>query len=168
MLEQPSLRFYVLDIGPLGKIEPLFTFSNIGRALTVFDDIDDKEFIQIDEILYTSRFRPDFQMNKQFRRHEGGKYHIQMEMLSMSGPARLAIIQPGATSSLHFQQIREVSTSPPPGLIDVNLKAVSLNAKDIYTMGGHVETRTGTAVWPQPWGQPSAAFRWRMSCCHGP
>lgn len=145
MLEQPSLRFCVLDIGRLVNLEQISTFNNIKRALTVDPRIDDKEFVQVDGILYTSRFLPYDNMNSLFRRRMKLEDPIQMESLSTAGPARLSISRPGVTDTLHFQQVRATETMPPAGFIDVEIKAVSLNAKDVYNISGHVETKRGTS-----------------------
>lgn len=146
MLEQPSLRFSVLDLGIPESLESKSSFENIEKTLAVYDDIDDKEFIQADGILHISRFVPDFTINNLFRRRMKYQNPIQKERLATSGPARLSLIRPGVTDTLHFQEIREVVTGPPAGFIDVEVKAISLNAKDIYNIGGHVETRTGTSA----------------------
>ncbi|KAF7863846.1 hypothetical protein EAF04_006811 [Stromatinia cepivora] len=144
MLEQPSLRFTVYDIGPVSLLSTASNFSYIERILTVYEDFDDKEFIQVNGILYTSRFGPDFGVNAEFRKRMGEQDPVEKAPLSTVGPAQLSIGKPGVTDSLHFQQICEASTTPPAGFIDVAIKAVSLNAKDIYTMSGHVETKGGT------------------------
>ncbi|OTA57978.1 polyketide synthase [Hypoxylon sp. EC38] len=146
MLEQPSLRYSVIDVGSLDIVELPSSFDNIERALTAHYDVDDKEFIQVGDVLYTSRFLPDLTLNKLFRRRMGYQDPIQKEKLATSGPARLAITKPGVTDTLHFKQIRELVTEPPAGFIDVEMKAVSLNAKDIYNISGHVETKTGTSA----------------------
>ncbi|KAA8565456.1 hypothetical protein EYC84_009316 [Monilinia fructicola] len=144
MLEQPSLRFTIYDVGRVSLLNTKSTFSYIERILTVYEDCDDKEFIQANGLLYTSRFGPDFGINAEFRRQIGEQNPIENAPLSTVGPAKLSIEKPGVTDSLHFKQIREPSTTPPAGFIDVAIKAVSLNAKDIYTMSGHVETKGGT------------------------
>lgn len=144
MLEQPSLRFTIYDVGRVSLLNTKSTFPYIERILTVYEDCDDKEFIQANGLLYTSRFGPDFGINAEFRRQIGEQNPIENAPLSTVGPAKLSIEKPGVTDSLHFKQIREPSTTPPAGFIDVAIKAVSLNAKDIYTMSGHVETKGGT------------------------
>lgn len=50
------------------------------------------------------------------------------------------------TDTMHFQQVSEPTTAPPAGWVDVELRAVSLNAKDIYAMNGRVETRAATTA----------------------
>ncbi|RAL62710.1 hypothetical protein DID88_004553 [Monilinia fructigena] len=125
MLEQPSLRFTVYDVGPVGLLNTTSTFSYIERILTVYEDCDDKEFIQAHGLLYTSRFGPDFGINAEFRRQIGEQDPIENTALSTVGPAKLSIGKPGVTDSLHFKQIREPSTTPPAGFIDVAIKAGS-------------------------------------------
>jgi NADPH:quinone reductase-like Zn-dependent oxidoreductase len=58
----------------------------------------------------------------------------------------LTIGQIGVTDTLYFQQIDPLSAEPPAGYVDISLRAVSLNAKDIYTMTGRVETREATTA----------------------
>lgn len=146
MLEQPSLRFSILDLGVLKELEFASSFENIEKTLTIYDDIDDKEFIQVHGILYTSRFVPDSTINDSFRRRMKYQDPVQKKRLVSSGLAQLSITRPGITDTLHFQEIREVVTGPPAGFIDVAVKAVSLNAKDIYNISGHVETSNGTSA----------------------
>lgn len=66
--------------------------------------------------------------------------------LSQATPAKLCIDKIGIMDSLYFQQSCDPHTTPPKGFIDVEVKAVSLNAKDVYAMNGRVETRTGTSA----------------------
>lgn len=146
-LEKPSLRFCVLDLGPLGDINYTSSFENIQLALTVYGEIDDKEFIQVDGTLYTSRFIPDSAVNDLFRRRMSYQDPICREKLHACRPARLAVARPGVTDTLHLQEISPAPTgTPPAGFIDVQMTAVSLNAKDVYSVSGHVETKSGTAA----------------------
>ncbi|KAJ2999377.1 hypothetical protein NUW58_g15 [Xylaria curta] len=145
MLEQPSLRWSILDIGSIENLGHLeVTCENVVKALTIYEHLDDKEFIQVDGLLYTSRFRADFEVNELFRRRVGEQAPLKKTALSSSGQCRLAVERPGATDTLHFQQVCEPSTPVPPGFIDVAVKATNINAKDISTMNGQTETRAGT------------------------
>ncbi|RYP41541.1 hypothetical protein DL767_000968 [Monosporascus sp. MG133] len=56
------------------------------------------------------------------------------------GPAKLSIDQVCMTDTMHFQQISEPLAEPPAGYVDIDLRAVSLNSKDIYAMSGRTET----------------------------
>lgn len=65
--------------------------------------------------------------------------------LSRAAPVRLSIEQVGLLDTLYFQQIAKPFEEIPQGYVDIAVKAVSLNAKDIYTMTGRAETKTGTS-----------------------
>ncbi|KAG9231668.1 polyketide synthase [Amylocarpus encephaloides] len=138
MLEQPFLRFSVIDLGPisLAIFNTNRTCENIVNVLCSFGDKDDKEFTQLNGLLHISRFVPDSQANSLFRRRRRNQDPIQKDPLTKVSPARLSVTQ----------QICEPPTSPLSGFIDVDIKAVSLNAKDIYTINGLVETRTATTA----------------------
>lgn len=147
MVEQPSLRFVVVDIGSIDELD--HSFSNIFEAIhsvLVSREKDDKEFIYSDSILNVSRFEPYVSFNSLFQHRSRKGKSWEMLPLSAAHPARLSIGTVGLIDTLHFQQLCEPHIVPPKDYIDVQMKAVSLNAKDIYTMSGHVETRTGTAA----------------------
>ncbi|RYO96329.1 hypothetical protein DL764_007495 [Monosporascus ibericus] len=148
MLEQPSLSFTVLDIGDANtskaSIEQLCT--NLAFSILPQNDMDDKEFVQSDGLLHISRFVPDKDINSLFRRRMNVGETVVTKPLKDIGRASLSIGSVGQTDTIHFQQQSEPITAPPSGFVDIQLKAVSLNAKDIYTMTGRVETRTGTAA----------------------
>ncbi|KAH9985835.1 KR-domain-containing protein [Xylariaceae sp. FL0662B] len=145
MLEQPTLRWSIMDIGHADGMDPQVLCENVTRTLLPTMEGDDKEFIYHHRLLYINRFSPDNELNAAFRRclasSRGGL--MQQELAKVS-PAKLAIGQVGQIDSLHFQQLCEPPTRPPAGYIDVEVKAVSLNAKDIYTMNNRTETRAGT------------------------
>ncbi|KAI1074585.1 polyketide synthase [Whalleya microplaca] len=152
MLEQPSLRFSILDIGRTifndsSQTGAQLTCTNISRALIARHDSDDKEFIQVEYILHVSRFVPDKSLNALFRHHlkSSVQQQIYKKTLSDSCPARMKIDTPGLIDTIHFQELREpLAESPPAGFIDVEVKAVGVNAKDVYTIMGRVETQQGT------------------------
>lgn len=166
MLEQPSLSFVHLDIGPIADREDA-TFHNVSRVLNICFGHDekgsgvtvDKEFAQKDGLLYISRFGPDFDLNSLFRRRfEKEQGAIQTIGLSDMGPAKLVVdhtLDGGRGDTLYFEQVREprvhagrntATEMPPDGYIDVDVKALSLNAKDVYVLKGRVETRGATTA----------------------
>lgn len=149
MLEQPALNFTVIDVGPSDTWSAL-TCQNAVAILARFRHKDckeeDKEFIQKDGLMYISRFGPDFEINSLFRRRLIKSDAITPGKLSTAHPARLAIGSSGSSDTLHFEHIREPASSTPTGHIDVLVKAVSLNAKDIYAIKGRVETREATTA----------------------
>ncbi|KAK8061157.1 hypothetical protein PG997_015378 [Apiospora hydei] len=147
-LEQPSLRFCVLDIGRIETSTSWLqrTCHNVVQVMTPHRQFDDKEFVQKGSSLYINRFRPEPSLNSTFR-HRIGDEFTRQTTLAEAAPARLAIAQPGLNDSIYFQQEPTPWTSPPPpGFVDVDVKAVSLNAKDVYVLAGRAETRGGTTM----------------------
>ena len=149
MLEQPALRFSVLDVGKLkSESDVLSTCENAMRALLTCHETDDCEFIQANGLMYVSRFGPDFPLNALFRRRQDGPVdEMEKETLRTAGSAQLSIGRAGVTDTMYFQQLSKQKSSPPPtGFVDIDIKAVSLNAKDVYAMMGRVETRDKTTA----------------------
>lgn len=151
MLEQPTLRWSILDVGK--QLEDAGNFANICdnavKALVARFDKDDCEFISINGLLHVSRYSPDFEINSLFRsRLEPQKSKLGQKSLAEANPARLAIARPGKTDTLHFQELREPggSDAPEVGFVDIEVKAVGLNARDANAMNGRAETREKTTA----------------------
>ncbi|KAK2603636.1 hypothetical protein QQS21_004217 [Conoideocrella luteorostrata] len=147
MLEQPALRYTVLDIGAdfANEAYAESICTNISVTLTSRFAPDDKEFIQKDGVLYISRFAPDDDLNALFRQRMCSDA-MDVVPLREVGPAKLSIGQVGMTDTIHFQQTSELKTAPASGFVDVDLRAVGLNAKDIYALNGRAETRSATTA----------------------
>jgi len=147
MLEQPALRYTILDIGAdVSKADLVAaTCLNVSAALTHRYATDDSEFVQKDGILYISRFVPDMELNSLFRQRMGTE-DMKLVPFGEVGPAKLSIGQVGMTDTLRFQQISERQTAPPAGFVDVDLRSVGLNAKDIYAVNGRADTKDCTVA----------------------
>jgi NADPH:quinone reductase-like Zn-dependent oxidoreductase len=149
MLEQPTLRYSVLDLGPLAQLDAAAASENALKALVAAYDKDDAEFIDKDGLLHVSRYGPDFGVNALFRRRLGLNGERQTtQTLAEARPARLAIGRVGVMDTLHFQQDAGLTGTgaPPAGYVDIQVKAVGLNAKDVYAMSGRVDTRDKTTA----------------------
>ncbi|KAF5620208.1 polyketide synthase [Fusarium sp. NRRL 52700] len=148
MLEQPALRFCILDVGSLVDLDTKLVCSSVTKALGHVHDKDDCEFIQKDGLLHISRYCPDIELNSLFRRRLGLHAGRDLEPMASSHPARLSIDRIGAMDSLFFQTLSEPTAHAAldPGYVDVDVRAVSLNAKDVYTMSGRVDTRNMTTA----------------------
>ncbi|KAI0404724.1 putative polyketide synthase [Xylaria palmicola] len=144
MLEQPSLHFSVLDIGSGkdGRRNSHLTCDGILSALASCFTREDTEFVLSDGLLWISRLVEDAEFNAMFRRQLRLGDPVQKCSLAEASPARLSIGKVGVTDTLHYQM--ETESSPPKGYVDIEVKAISINAKDIYGMAGRVETRNGT------------------------
>lgn len=152
MLEQPVLRWSILDLGNVQKslsdgANVNSACSNVVKALVARNEKDDCEFISTNGLLNVSRYVPNFDANSLFRqRLDPQTVQVDKKTLAEAGPARLTIGRPGAVDTMYFQQLSEPQgqVKPPPGYIDIKVKAVSLNAKDVYALNGRVETRDST------------------------
>lgn len=145
MLEQPTLRWSIIDVGRVDDKEVLDLAASVLNALLFSRRGDDKEFIYSDKLLYVNRFSPDYTLNELFsRRQSSNSSQLQLQELSKASPAKLAIGQIGQMDSLYFQQLDEPPAAPPAGYIAISVQAVSLNAKDVYVLSGRAETKTGT------------------------
>ncbi|CAJ2505661.1 Uu.00g130550.m01.CDS01 [Anthostomella pinea] len=146
MLEQPSLRFSIMDVRSTSIAESNMTTicENMMKILDSFYPMDDKEFVQKESLLYVSRFAPDFSSNLLFQRRLGAPGAVQNERLGTSRPAEMYMAAKGVSETIQFRQKHEPTTSPPDGCIDVLVKAISLNAKDVYALHGRIETHMAT------------------------
>lgn len=152
MLEQPNLRWSVLDIGSVQKqlvdqVKVNNVCENILKALVARYDKDDCEFISVNSLLHVSRYSPDSRANSLFRqRLDPQIVKVEKQTLAEINPARLTIGRPGVTDTMYFQQLCELggNQAPAAGYVEIEVKAVSLNAKDVYAMSGRVETRDKT------------------------
>ena len=147
-LEQPALDFIVCDIGIL-KSDGVISWENevcqwIAARVCQYAVNDDKEFYIKDGLLHISRFVPADDLNIRFRQRTEGS--LMNSTLEQASPARLAILRVGLMDTIHFRQEQELSSMPPAGFVDVDVKAVSLNVKDIYVLSGKVETKRGTSA----------------------
>lgn len=154
MLEQPTLRWSILDVGPAQKQlidhdSVNIACGNVLKALVSRYEKDDCEFISVNGLLHISRYSPDFGVNSLFRRRlEPQTAKLERQTLAEINPARLTIGRPGVTDTMHFQQLCAPggNDAPSAGYVDIEVKAVSLNAKDVYAMSGRVETRNNTTA----------------------
>jgi NADPH:quinone reductase-like Zn-dependent oxidoreductase len=159
MLEQPALRHAVLDVGPaqLKLVDDgskvLATCANIVKALVSRYNTDDCEFIETHSgLLCVSRYGPDFAVNTLFRRRLGLETEKESrsfkQTLTSVGPARLSIGRAGITDTLHLEQLSGPEqagyVASPPDHVDIQVKAVSVNAKDVYAMTGGADSRDKT------------------------
>lgn len=147
MLEQPALRYTVLDVGPvsqLGLKAQAASEQAVGALAAAYNG-DDCEFIDNKGLLHVSRYSPDHDINGLFRRRIETQA-LEKQPLGTAHPARLAISRAGAADTIHFQQLSEEITAPPAGFVDIDVKAVSLNAKDVYALLGRADSRDKTTA----------------------
>ncbi|KAH7323187.1 polyketide synthase [Stachybotrys elegans] len=154
MLEQPALRYTLLDVGPaetgLAGSKALAAYANVVQVLVTKYDKDDCEFIDTNGVLRVSRYTPDVGVNTLFRRRMGLESEAESqkhkEALEAIGPARLTIGRAGIVDTLHFEQLSgpEHAGATPAYHVDIQVKAVSLNARDVQAMTGGADPRDKT------------------------
>lgn len=84
----------------------------------------------------------DIDFNDMFRQQLGLQEAAQPCALAKASPAQLSVGKVGVTDTLHFQM--QLPSNPSAGCVDVETKVFGLNAKDVYGIAGHVETRGAT------------------------
>lgn len=93
--------------------------------------------------MYVSRFKLDAALNKLFREKQGDD---TVEMLLYNAkPAQLTIDRVGHFNTIYFKQY-SYSDIIKPRDVKVEVKAVGVNTKDLYVLGGKVDTRDGTST----------------------
>ncbi|KAI1735252.1 polyketide synthase [Xylaria scruposa] len=147
MLEQPALRFSIVDVGRLvqGNNTPE-TYANIVKAMVSRYDKDDCEFIESNNLLFVSRYGPDFGYNSLFRRRTEQHSALEKQSVASVGRARLSIRRPGGMDTLHFQQQLPQKSDhlPPPAYVDIQTKAVSLSGGDVFALTAGTKSTTAT------------------------
>ena len=142
-LKQPSLRFLTFDVDDIHR-DTSRTAQNIVTVLsTINNRLSDSEYVESKGVVNISRFLPDNDLNASFRQKQGSE--TLMATLGSVKPIQLAITRPGQFDSVYFKQI-----SIPQDLNDqdvqVDVKAVGMNAKDIYVLAGKVDTKDATCT----------------------
>jgi NADPH:quinone reductase-like Zn-dependent oxidoreductase/NADP-dependent 3-hydroxy acid dehydrogenase YdfG len=139
MLEQPSLRFAVFDIGVV-KAETDCTAYNARKVLDQLLRHPDPELelCQSEQTIHCVRWEPINELNEQFRLRQGtGLEEVSIEE---AGRSQLHISKPGQMDTIHF--VRGNYDEPLPGdFVDIQVKSVGINAKDLYALSAKVDTR---------------------------
>ncbi|KAI0552487.1 putative polyketide synthase [Xylaria curta] len=145
-LEQPALRFSVVDIGhpDIFKQNLDGTCTNLLSVFEYSSAADDKEFIESAGMLHISRFYPDVDLNARFRRRVGSYAQEKLRKLPLAAaaPLRLSIGILGNTDTLHFQQTMDPPRFLRKGFVELELKAVGLTVNDFHALNGRADRQT--------------------------
>lgn len=143
VLEQPSLRFLTFDIErPDQDIQ-----ASITNILASIDDLHDEgygdlEVVQKNGTPYIQRFVPEEILNSNFRQKLGNRAAIKA--FGNAKPARLTIQSLGQFDTLAFASESNLSSHLSPDFVEVDVKSVGLNAKDVYIYSGKTDSRGAT------------------------
>lgn len=128
MLEQPSLRFFTLDIDRPDVDVDL----SVRSVITVVEeahtiDIPDFESVQHQGLVHTSRFVPEETMNVTFRQKQTEQ--AVPKPLGESKPSHLMIQSVGQFDTLSFKQTAARSVDLMENYVEVEIKSIGLNPK---------------------------------------
>lgn len=143
VLEQPSLRFFTYDVANAD----LDTEATITNVLASLDDLHDEschdlEVVEKDSLTYTQRFVPEESLNTTFRQRLGNR--AAAKAFGEAKPARLTINSLGQFDTLAFAREVDIATELKPDHVEIDVKSVGLNAKDVFAYSGKVDTRGAT------------------------
>lgn len=143
MMEQPSLQFLTYDIDDSTN-DPVRSAHNLVQVLKENDGLlVDFEYVEKNGVVHISRFTPDNDLNSEFRQKQGTE-KVELS-LQQARPMQIALDQPGQFDSIYFKQI-ELPATLATGQVQVQVKAVGLNAKDLYVLAGKVDTPNATCT----------------------
>ncbi|ERF70334.1 hypothetical protein EPUS_07599 [Endocarpon pusillum Z07020] len=136
VLEQPSVRFHTYDLDNIyTNVEE--TADNLIKVLIQSNSAPDKEFVQRQGVVHVSRYVPDDNLNSCFRQQRGDEL-VEL-LLGDVKPAKLSFKKPGQFSSIYFNQIELPGTLDPHD-VQVQVKAIGLNARDYAVFAGKVDS----------------------------
>lgn len=128
MLEQPSLKFLVLDIENfLSEWEPAIYNSLYILQQAMHNRKSEAEFLQHNGVLYISRFVAEKSLNRQFQEKQNAK--VVLTPLKGAGRCRLSIKDVGQADTIFFAQDAPRKDTLRPGFLEIHVKCVGLNAK---------------------------------------
>ncbi|KAJ5672571.1 polyketide synthase [Penicillium longicatenatum] len=143
MLEQPALQFLTYDIDDPNN-DPSRTAHNIFDVILGLDGaLADYEYVEKNGVVHISRFTPDNDLNSAFRQKQGSE-KVDLS-LQQARPVQIALDQPGQFDEIYFKQI-ELPGTLAPKEVQIQVKAVGLNAKDLYVLAGKVDTPNATCT----------------------
>ena len=128
MLEQPSLRFFTLDIDKPNvnldlSVQNCVTLVEEAHSI----DVPDFENVQHQGLLHISRFVPEEDLNATFRQKQNNR--VVSQPLGQSKPSRLTIQSVGQFNTLAFTETVATSGDLKADHVEVEIKSVGLNAK---------------------------------------
>lgn len=143
VLEQPSLRFFTYDVDNPEQD----TAASVTNILATVDDLHDDgckdlEVVEKNGTPYIQRFVPEEALNSIFRQKLGRR--AASKTFGEAKPARLTIHRLGQFDTLAFAPELDITSDLGSDFVEVDVKAVGLNAKDIYVYSGKVDTRGAT------------------------
>ncbi|OJJ99925.1 hypothetical protein ASPACDRAFT_43562 [Aspergillus aculeatus ATCC 16872] len=122
----------------------LLTLRNVVYVLDqlIHDPEPDFEFAQRDGALHISRWEPDERLNETFRLKQN-RDTVDLPLSSARG-CKLGIKDPGQMDTIHFVQEEHPPTALHPDYVEISVKSVGMNAKDLYAISAKVDTKNAS------------------------
>lgn len=142
-VEQPSLKFQFLNL-PDSETRRAETMDNIVfiTQQTLSKNDDETEYLQHDGLLYSSRFEPVDPLNEEFEKRLAA--NATPTRLADAGRAELHIREKGRFDSLYFGQQQGTTTMKlGSDEVEIEVRSIGLNAKDLYVLNGNIDTKNG-------------------------
>ncbi|KAL8656993.1 MAG: hypothetical protein Q9226_002364 [Calogaya cf. arnoldii] len=99
----------------------------------------DAEYAYKDGLLHVSRLVPDTALNQRFLQSEGTVKDTETVILDGQAPLGISFDQAGLLSSLHFKEDQSFSAPLLDDQIDIEVRAVGLNTKDLAVALGRFD-----------------------------
>lgn len=144
-LEQPSLRFFVFSTEyPHGQ-----HCVSIRNIITVVEEAleaknPDTEFSEYEGLVYISRFVPDEKANEMFQQRQ--RMEPIVNSLADVKPVQLAIKSPGQFDTVHMAHRTPWPNDLPVDYVELDVKSVGMNAKNVYAFAGKIDVKDGTSA----------------------
>ncbi|OQE18226.1 hypothetical protein PENSTE_c018G07178, partial [Penicillium steckii] len=143
--EQPSLRFFIY-CSDFPRCQIGDSVRNLIGVVeeTLGCDNPDTEFIENDGLVFINRFVPDEVLNDTFQK-------VQMEeptetSLADVSPAQLSIRSVGHFDTFHMKRLPPVVDELGPNYVEIDVKAMGLNAKSVYAAAGKIDIKDGMSA----------------------
>lgn len=127
-LEQPSLKFFIFDFDSVKEDSQLSGHNALSVLKQgLYQPNPEFEYLQHNGTLQASRFVPDGSMNKSFLEKQNSE--VATVPLQEAGRCELSIKEPGQFDTLRFLQNTARVEDLEPGMVEVQVKCTSVNAK---------------------------------------
>ena len=145
--EQPSLNYVMMGFDAKSTSESQAALSNVSQIahkLLCHDTDLEAEYLQHRGTLYLNRVVPISTANSLYKDKTDAS--VTTAAIKDAEQFHLAIRHTGQFDTLYFQGSPRVIGSLDDNILEVEVKAVSINAKDVYVMSAKVDTSEPTCA----------------------
>ncbi|KAI4247300.1 MAG: hypothetical protein LQ352_006197 [Teloschistes flavicans] len=143
--EMPHVKIMTIDLeadyDPLSQslADTILSKEDALQQINEHTEAVDAEYSYKDGLLHCSRLIPDTALNERFLQQEGSVKDTELVPLQGQGPLGIGFDQAGLLSSLYFKQDSAFDTPLKAEEIEVEVRAVGLNTKDLAVALGRFD-----------------------------